>query len=323
METRVSLRYWVPLVSALPLNTFPQRLIRKWFHIGRDFILFLCNRLEILGATIVGTSSSGNTLLRLNKNYPLGRKGSILEIPLDRAIFQYVKNRGYWELAESKFLARGLMVASRLPGTKTALIDIGANTGLVTLQAMNLSSTNNEVFLFEPIPRHASAISHNLRNLRNIHVNEFALSDRNDEAEIYTEAFNHGNTSTLKSIVPEIGMVTTKIRMVETRQYCVDFLNNFDKYVIKCDTQGMDALILSRFPEQIWKKCESAVIEVWPLDSVNKLDVENLLFMCQDFDYISWHPNADKSKKIDLLEVSEFWLGKSGSQRNLFLSKSY
>ena len=116
-------------------------------------------------------------------------------------------------------------------------------------------------------------------------------------------------------------MISTKIQLVETTAYCNKFLNNFDRYVIKCDTQGMDALIMSRIPESIWKNCVSAVIEVWALDEISKKDVEALLSMCQEFEYVAWQPNIRK-EKLGLNEVSEFWLGKSGAQRNLFLSKN-
>ena len=167
------------------------------------------------------------------------------------------------------------------------------------------------------------SIKQNLCNLSNIHLNEFALSDKNGEADIFTQATNHGNTSLFKSVVPEIGMISTLIQLVDTTEYCNSFLNNFEKYVIKCDTQGMDALILSRLPERIWKNCESAVIEVTALPEVSKEDVEGFLSMCREFEYVGWLPNAGGKKKIELSEVSEFWLSKSGDFRNLFLSKSF
>jgi FkbM family methyltransferase len=273
-----------------------------------------------LGARIVGTTPIGNTLLQLNKNYALGPKGTVLELPMDRVIFESVRKWGVWELDESKFLARGLKIACRNT-PKVALLDIGANTGLVTLQAMNLSNTLAEVFLFEPVPRHTSAIKKNLRNLSSIHVNEFGLSDKNGEANIFTQATNHGNTSLLNSVVPEIGMISTQIQLAETTTYCNKFLKNFNRFVIKCDIQGMDALILSRIPDWVWKNCESAIIEVWALDEISKKDVEALLSMCQEFEYVSWQPN-NRKVKIGLSEVSEFWLSKSGASKNLFLSKN-
>jgi FkbM family methyltransferase len=313
-------RHWFPAPNAYPIRTFPKRLIRKWLYIANSIYVNIGSRLGFFGARIVGVAPNGNTLLQLNKNYPLGSKGTVIELPRDLVIFEYVKKLGFWELDESKFLAHGLKRACRNTH-KVALLDIGANTGLVTLQAMNLSNTSAEVFLFEPVPRHASAIKKNLRNLLNINVNEFGLSDKNGQADIFTEATNYGNTSLLNSVVPEIGMISTQIQLVETKKYCNKFLNNFDRYIIKCDTQGMDALILSRIPEPIWKNCVSAVIEVWALDEISNQDVETLLSMLQEFEHVAWQFNTRK-EKIELSEVSEFWLSKSGSHRNLFLSKN-
>lgn len=271
------------------------------------------------GARIVGTTPYGNTILELNKNYALGAKGTILEIPEDKVIFEYVKKRGSWELAESKFLARGLVRATS-NGTKAAFLDIGANTGLVTLQAVNLSNTSPEVFLFEPVPRHAVAIKQNLKNLSKIHVNEFGLSDKNRQSDIYTQPTNHGNTSILNSVVPINGRILTQIQLVETAEYCNKFLTDFQRYVIKCDTQGMDAQILSRIPKRIWKNCETAVIEVWALSEIVKEDVQALLSMCEEFAYASWQPGIS-NEIIELSEISEFWLSKSGKSKNLFLSR--
>ena len=317
----VNFRNRITVLTPSSIATFRQRFIRKLRSTAKKILLH-SGAWRFLGAKIVGSTPSGNSLLQLNRDCALGSKGTVLELPPDHFIYWSVKNLGLFELQESKFLARGLKRACRQPHTKTVLLDIGANTGLVTLQAMNLSMTSNKVFLFEPVPRHAMAIKQNLRFLSDIYINEFALSDINGEANIFTEATNHGNTSLLSSVVPEDGMISTQIQLVETTEYCNKFLNNFDKYIIKCDTQGMDALILSRFPERIWKNCESAVIEVWALAEVSKRDVEGLLSMCQEFEYVGWHPDVKKKRKIEFNEVSEFWLSKSGSFRNLFLSQT-
>ncbi len=301
-------------------SDFAAEINQKMASYRPEFFDKIGARVDISGARIVGTTPNGNTLLQLNKNYALGPKGTVLELPMDSVIFERVRNWGAWELDESKFLARGLKEA-RMNASKVALLDIGANCGLVTLQAMNLSNTLAEVFLFEPVPRHTSAIKNNLRNLSSIHINEFGLSDKNGEANVFTEARNHGNTSLLKSVVPEIDIISTQIKLVETTAYCNTFLKNFDRYVIKCDTQGMDALILSRIPDWVWKKCGSTIIEVWALDEISKKDVEALLSMCQEFDYVGWQPN-NRKEKIELSDVSEFWLSKSGATRNLFLSKN-
>lgn len=313
------LRRWIPLIKPNPIKTTPQRLIRKWLYIAKNIISFIGVQTGLFGARIVGVTQNGNTLLRLNKDYALGHKGTKLELPRDLGIFESVRKRGIWELEESEFLARGIRKAGDA-GKRTALLDIGANTGLVTLQAMNLSKTSVEVFLFEPIPKHVSALKHNLGNLPNIHINEFALSNENGNSYFFTQTTNHGNTSQLASVVPSNETIRTRIKMVDTEEYCDTFLEGFDKYVIKCDTQGMDALILSRIPNRIWQNTEVAVIEVWALPEIREQDVTNLLAMCQNFNYASWNPNSQE--RLDLDEVSEYWLSKSGTFRNLFLSKT-
>ncbi len=56
----------------------------------------------------MNNTSSDNARLKLNKNYALGNKGFVVELPRDKMIYTYIKNRGSWELEESEFLASGL-----------------------------------------------------------------------------------------------------------------------------------------------------------------------------------------------------------------------
>jgi hypothetical protein len=137
--------------------------MKRWIYIAKNLILISSSICGFSGAKNVGIGPSGNNLLQLNKNYPLGHKGTIIELPKDNIIFKYVRLRGTWELEESKFLACGLQKVEEIK-SKVALLDIGANTGLVALQVINISGSNAEIFLFEPVPRHAFAISQNLNN---------------------------------------------------------------------------------------------------------------------------------------------------------------
>jgi FkbM family methyltransferase len=317
-----NLRNWIPLPRPTPIKTLPKRFIGKLLWIAKEAIFIIGLQLGLLGASNLGVNPNGNTRLRLNKDYPLGCKGTVLELPKDRVIYEWVKRAGLWEIEMSEFLALGLKQSSRkFTSNRIALLDIGANTGLVTLQAMNLSNSSAEAFLFEPIPRHADAIKQNLGKFSNIHINEFGLSDRDGQAEIFTDANNHGNTSLFNSVIPETNTISTQIRLVDTTAYCNEFLQRFSRFVIKCDAQGMDALILARIPSWIWKNCELAVVEVLSINEINKMDVEALLSMWQEFEYVSWRPDLGK-ERIRLSEVRDFWLSASGSERNLFLSRS-
>jgi FkbM family methyltransferase len=320
---KLKLYFWIPIPRLSPLKTFPHRTIYKWiwiikYAVGRIGALF-----NFSGAKVVGTTISGNTMMQLNKSNALGRKGSIIEIPRDEVIFNKIRFDGTYDLEESKFISKGLKKACSVPKAKVALIDIGANIGLVTLQAMNLAKSDNEVFCFEPIPQHVTALRNNLSELSKkvrVNIQEFGLSDKNGTATIFTEKTNRGNSSLLQSVVPENGRTQSEIRLVDTKTHFENNFMGFTSFVIKCDTQGMDALILSRIPNLIWENTICAEIEVWALPSILTEDVDTLLCALNKFDLKSWSPN--EIQEADIEEIRAYWLGKSGTWRNLYLSKS-
>ena len=311
---------WIPVPNLFPISSFPSRLVRKCKLILHYVLIHFGTKHGFFGAKVVSITSDKNLLVRLNRDYPLGSKGTILELPRDRVIFESVRQRGVWEIDESEFLAHSLKKSSQQSASRIAFLDIGANTGLVSLQAMNLAETDNEVFLFEPVPSNAIAIRRNLSSFKGIHVNVLALSDKNEKSQIYTEATNRGKTSMLNSIISPVGQIVTDIELVDTEQFCNEFLTRFDCYVIKCDTEGMDALILSRIPIRIWKSVECAVIEVWALPSISALDVDKCLSMFEQFNFISW--NSKSCDELTLNDVKDFWLSKTSLQKNLFLRRT-
>jgi hypothetical protein len=164
----------------------------------------LGSHLGINGAKLIGFNSNGNAQLRLNTDGVLGLKGTILELPKDDVIYKSVQRAGNWELDECVFLADGLTTSYFLGNTKVAFVDIGANTGLMTLQVMNIAKTNNDCVLFEPIPRHFQALESNLKLEEKVKKYNLALSDVNGEATIFTQSNNHGNSSTIQSAIPKL-----------------------------------------------------------------------------------------------------------------------
>ncbi len=271
-------------------------------------------------ARVVGISTSGNHLLRLNRASPLGKMGAIVELPMDAVIFRAVQRSGHWSFDLSRFLREGLD-GKQVPEGKAALLDIGAHTGLVTLQVSNITTGSHDYFLFEPIPRHVSAIHRNLDTASldaRIHLIPLALSDRNGISEIFTEIVNHGNSSLWEEVVgPPGGYFRTSIDTVDTAEYFAGFGQEFSRFVIKCDTQGMDQIILSRLPLDVWKRVERAAVEVWALPEVESSDVHTLLDVWRDFRLISW--DVDLRSVVSLDEVRDFWTGQTGRFRDLYL----
>lgn len=287
----------------------------------------LVHKFRLLGqndmAEKVGLTEEGNSLLELRSDCAVGAAGSTLELPEDGLIYKRIKRLGQWELEESKFLAGELKKLKQNEIVRTALVDIGANTGLITLQAMNIAKTKNDIHLFEPVPRHASSIKRNLRELEksnSITIHNLALSDKQGSARIFIEGSNQGNASLFPSVVPYNNQKFVDIKLVNTEDYFSNGkISEYENYVIKSDTQGMDALILSKIPTSIWDKTVCALVEIWAIEEINEIHVFNLLEKWRNFRNLSWLPNS--KKKVSLDELASFWLSRTGFYRNLYLRK--
>ncbi len=306
----------------MPVSTFLPRVIIKWKFIWSNLFTILGNLFLVSGARSVGLTDENNVLLKLNRDYPLGDKGQIIALPRDEVIFNQVKKKGSWEFVESNFLADGLTLAQKSGITNVALLDIGANAGLITLQAMNIAKLTCTAHLFEPLSDHCAAIQYNLSRFKpksKIVVHNFALGAVTGTTEIYTQISNRGNSSLFGSLVPSREKKTSSIDMIKTSDFFSAF-DGYDRYLIKCDTQGMDASILTQIPDSIWKFTERLIVEVWAIQEINKSDVENLLELWSDFDYIDWSPSS--THRIPVNDLKTFWLSGSGESRNLYLSKN-
>lgn len=316
----VNFREWVPIVKPFPIKSFPRRLKAKLYGVLRNIYGLLCSSTGLSGARVIGTAPNGNSLLRLNKRYPLGDKGKVIQIPRDLVIFEHLRLYGKWEIEESVFLAGALKRLVNQAGV--VFIDIGANVGIVTLQTIAMAKTSARVVMVEPIPSHVEAINYNVTDLEKTNETDifpFALGKQNKKVEIFTEDANHGNTSLIASVVPKKDVIKTEITMKKTTDFVEEVLRGDSHYVIKSDLQGFDAIVLAKIPVDIWEKTEAAVIEVWAVDGIDQTDVERCLTLWKNFRFIGW--STDSKTSIQLGEIRDFWLGKSGESRNLFLSK--
>ncbi len=325
--THRSVKFWIPFPAISPFDTFVDRALYKWKIQLSHILGFATLKIQlsgsILGLTgcrIVGVNQNLNNILKLNRTGVLGDRGKFLELPHDSSIFKSVRLTTRWELEESNFLANGLIELAKDNDCRTALLDIGANAGLVAIQALNLSGTAPDVHCFEPLNNHVDAIRVNIKCLRRLckfKINEFALGDRNGVVEIFTELENQGNSSLFRSVVPQSGSTQTSIKMVDTEEYFRNNTFDYTAIVLKCDTQGYDARILSRIPQEIWQKIKFASIEVWALDEIAEADVEKLLTLWSHFKKISWDPQGIEIATLQ--QVKEFWLRKDFHSANLFL----
>ncbi len=317
------LKFWNPFVSLFPLKSFPKRTILHLaylvVHLVSQIFLRTGNRFNLTGAEVVGQDR-----LRLNRDSVLGKKGKELIIPKDNVIYQKIKLSGHWELNECKFLSQGLVDLNKKEFNKYAFLDLGANTGLVSLATTNLAKTHNDILMVEPLPTHVDAITHNLGDLKKtnkVMIFPFALGDKSGELEIYSEYSNKGNSSLIRSLVPQDNFTTSKVALVQSRKFYDENLESYSGFVLKSDMQGMDSAVLARFPKFFWDKCERAVVEIWAIKDVFDEDCSKLIDNWSCFDYASWSPTI--RERLSSEELRRFWLSKSGKEKNLFLSRKY
>ena len=320
------LKSYIPFPKISPISTFPLRMLTKWNFILKRFLSASGAKLGLCGASVLGFEVNGNVRLKLNRSYALGIKGTVLEVPLDRVIFKSLRQTGKWEIEESRFLAEALVRAHQGLNSKVALVDIGANSGLVSLQSMNLADTTSDLILFEPLPKHIAALKYNVsqsKNMGNVTINKFALGDKNKITTIFTQLSNYGNSSLFETVVPESEQIQTEIRVVDTKEYSIKHLASYDSLVIKCDTQGMDPLILSRIPDVIWDKVTCAVVEVWALPEIEIRDVESLMEMWSGFEIELeiLSPIMKRKVQISSSDLKKIWMGKSYTAGNLYLTR--
>ena len=119
--------------------------------------------------------------------------------------------------------------------------------------------------------------------------------------------------------MPPGGPISTPIEVRDTNKFFKNRFADVDKFVIKCDIEGFDALVLAMIPKAIWERVDLLVVEVWPVKSIREKDVAKLIKYLQDFTVLSWSTNP--SVAISLFEVREFWLNKSAETRNLLAKK--
>jgi FkbM family methyltransferase len=269
-------------------------------------------------------STSGNGTLILRFGSELGEKGDVIELPRDGVIYEHVRKSGSWETNSSYFLSRTLRSLEKEGLTdKTAFVDLGANSGLVTLQTFRYSKTSSVAIIVEPLPKHIQAIRNNLRKLNmsqeRLKIFPIALGNQDGEFEIFTETNNQGNSSFLAGAIQNSPHTKTKVVMKRAVDFFTQNLAIFQHLVIKSDLQGMDASVLSALPENILNKVESAVVEVWALPDVNPKDVHRFIERLSKKHLLGW--SEATLGKTTSESVENFWLSQSSKAKDLYVRK--
>ncbi len=155
----------------------------------------------------------------------------MLEIPQDDVIYMDVKNHGVWEEDVCLYLVgllsrysagkNQILGAERATDNAVTFLDLGANSGLVSLQVIALAEAKCSVIMVEPILSHVEAIQFNTKTLNDsvdISIHNFALGTENGKFSIFTQKKNRGNSSLFKTVVGS-DFEENFIEVVETKAF--------------------------------------------------------------------------------------------------------
>lgn len=314
--SRSNLQWWIPLVRISPLNTFVSRLAWKCSWIISTLVGRVYAILKIRGALIVGKDLNENTILKLNKDCPLGERGDSLVMAKDLVIFEGVRATGQWEFEIASFLAQDFLRGKG--DNRTIFLDIGANSGLITKQVARLSSSPINSICVEPLPRNFQALKQNLSELSNCELFEFGLGDESIETTAYSEKANIGNTTLRKTHSSMLDRTIVKVR--STKEFIETKIPKHVPVVLKCDTQGFESIILAEFPEEFWNRITSGVIEITSVPDLSSFKLEVICFHLSKFMQLGWDTDLFGSTlKVD--EVMNFWNNGKNEERNLFFRR--
>ena len=251
------------------------------------------------------------SVLTLRENTSLGKKNEKI----------FVTNDCYqtWHIMNSTDFHKSF-VEKVLEFTKSDigynLIDIGANTGLLTRCLLNNLSNIRSCFLVEPEPDNVFCIKNNLQNFKNVKILDCALDLSDGEKKLFIDQNNRGNLSlnyemmTLKQDKLSFMNSTNNYINVKTKNiknYFNDIMNK-NSNIIKIDVQGYDEVIFQEIPKDVLIKTDVLFIEITPLKSKN-FDEEKFNLNLDFFKrYMTL--NGNQLRKNEVIELTKRQSGK-------------
>ena len=252
------------------------------------------------------------SVLTLREDTSLGKKNEKIFVTNDSYQTWYIMNSRDFH---KSFVDKVLKFTKSNIGYN--LIDIGANTGLLTRCLLNNLSNIRNCFLVEPDPDNLFCIKNNLQNFENINTLDCALDLSDGEKKLFIDQNNKGNLSlnyemmTLKEdklsfMNSEDNYINVKTKNI--KNYFND-IRNENNNIIKIDIQGYDEIIFQEIPRDVLIKTDILFIEITPLKS-KKFDEEKFTLNLDLFKkYIT--SNGNQLTKNEVIQITKRQSGKS------------
>jgi FkbM family methyltransferase len=186
-------------------------------------------------------------------HYDQWRDAPVREILGKRHRFKMRLNLSNWSERHTYFLGRYYELATLLaldaflrPGDR--MLDVGANIGMVALEAARLVGPTGRVDCFEPNPRCLDRLAEHrsLNELEWLHIHPFALADE-DSRQCLSVVTDHDGMGTLATVSAEDETLVSRRFEVTTRRGddAVRAADGRDPAFIKIDVEGFEGRVLA------------------------------------------------------------------------------
>lgn len=145
------------------------------------------------------------------------------------------------------------------------LVDIGANVGLFSRQALIALPGVTHVFAYEPDLKSWGAAKANLDPWADkVTLLNYAVGEATGPKVLHREVTNSGNYSFLPSAMGEFEHDETVVHALDIRDEMHHWIERKLPVLYKSDTQGYDEILASLLPLAFWRNIVfAAVFEVW------------------------------------------------------------
>lgn len=199
------------------------------------------------------------------------------------------------------------------------VVDVGANVGLFSRQALIALPNIAQIFSYEPDKENFDAMTANLAPWWSgrLTLKNCALGIRHGNARLYRDAINGGNNSLLPAAMGENEFDSVQISITRASVQSMEWFNAGRPILYKSDTQGYDELIATSINPRVWDKIFAAVFEIWRIE---KPDFDIITFA----DILESFPNLMLLNSQRVLTVSDaltYSAGKDGHWDDLAIWK--
>jgi FkbM family methyltransferase len=166
------------------------------------------------------------------------RDGSLIHVRDDEYVGRAISYFGDLD-RKITWVCRQLLQPSDL------FIDVGANYGVVTLQAAKLVGPSGRVHAIEPQPRMAARLRESAvdNGYSQVHVHEVALSAENGSMEMFVPQANTGAASLTRH--DEIPGITIQVAVRDAGEFLDEISAGGTARLVKLDVEGHEAAVLT------------------------------------------------------------------------------